>query len=68
MTADAYLVIRCDADKATETDGRCGSEASWPVRVENHTELRRLIRDQRGWHRPRPGRDICPDCWKEGRR
>jgi len=25
-------------------------------------------RIERGWRRPRPGRDICPDCWREGRR
>lgn len=67
MTADAYLVIHCDAEDPTESDGRCGTEHGWPTRVENHTELRRLLKT-RGWHRHRPGRDICPDCWKEGRR
>lgn len=68
MTADAHLVIRCDADDDAEADGRCGAEGSWPARVGSHTELRRLLRTERGWRRPRPGRDICPDCWKEGRR
>ncbi|TSB26605.1 hypothetical protein FNJ62_11165 [Streptomyces benahoarensis] len=60
MTVDAYLVIRCDAEDPASSDGRCDTEHSWPTRVENHTELRRLLRSERGWHRPRPGRDVCP--------
>ncbi len=70
MTADAYLVIRCDGNDPTEPDGRCGAEAHWPIRFEPHThrELRRLLRTHRGWRRPRPGRDICPGCWAAGRR
>ncbi|MFF3735168.1 hypothetical protein ACFYXM_34085 [Streptomyces sp. NPDC002476] len=67
VTADAYLVIRCDANDPAASDGQCDTEHSWPVRVAHHTELRRLL-STRGWHRPRPGRDICPDCWKQGRR
>ncbi|MYW00235.1 hypothetical protein [Streptomyces sp. SID3343] len=68
MTADAYLMIRCDAPAAASTDGRCDTEHGWPVRVETHTALRRLLAT-RGWHRlGRPARDICPDCWKEGHR
>ncbi len=39
MTADAYLVPRCDAENPAEADGSCGSEGRWQVRVENHTEL-----------------------------
>ena len=39
ITADAHLVIRCDAGNPAETEGHCGSEGSWPIRVENHTEL-----------------------------
>lgn len=39
ITADAHLVIRCDAGNFAETEGHCGSEGSWPIRVENHTEL-----------------------------
>lgn len=66
MSADAYLVIRCDQADTTETDGRCGAEAHWPVRFEphNHTELRRLLKEHRGWDRKREGRrliDLCPD-------
>lgn len=68
MTADAYLVIRCDASDPEEVDGQCGSEGTWPVRVAHHTELRYLLRQQRGWRRPIPGRDICPACWTVGRR
>lgn len=68
MTADAYLVIRCDAPDPEETDGQCGSEGTWPVPVDHHTQLRRLLNQQRGWRRPKPGRDICPACWAAGRR
>lgn len=68
MSADVYHVVRCDAGDPAAPDGRCGSEGHWPVRVANHTELRRLLREGRGWRRPRPGRDICPECWEVGRR
>ncbi|MDF2710618.1 MAG: hypothetical protein K0R62_6270 [Nonomuraea muscovyensis] len=68
MTADAYLVIRCEATDETSNgvDGDCVAEASWPIRFEphNHTELRRLIKEQRGWDRQRrDGRlvDLCPE-------
>lgn len=63
MTADAYLVIRCDH----RTDGE-GCDAEWghAVRVANHTELRRHLKD-RGWTRGR-GKDFCPDHPKESRR
>lgn len=57
MTADAYLIIRCD-------DPRCEvPEAHWPVRFEPHThrELRRLLKTRRGWRRTRDGRDLCPE-------
>ncbi|BDH12615.1 hypothetical protein HOK021_37940 [Streptomyces hygroscopicus] len=39
MTADACPAPHCDAEKSAETDGLFASERSWPVRVENHTEL-----------------------------
>ncbi|MFF2571128.1 hypothetical protein [Streptomyces sp. NPDC058084] len=68
MSADSYLVVLCDAAKPDGPDGRCDSEGTWPVRVANHTELRRLLRTERGWRRPKPGRDICPGCWAAGRR
>lgn len=58
MTADVYLVIRCDRrDPAGE---RCDTEHGSPVRVRNHTELRRYLKT-RGWRRTRDGRDICPE-------
>ncbi|MFJ2752736.1 hypothetical protein [Streptomyces sp. NPDC087297] len=68
MTADAYLTVRCDAKDPEMPDGQCDREGHWPVRVANHTHLRRLLRTDRGWRRPKPGRDICPDCWAAGRR
>ncbi|MFF7824234.1 hypothetical protein ACFZCM_03325 [Streptomyces rochei] len=63
MSADAYLVIRCDETDGTQIDGRCASEGTWPVRHDPHThrELRRLLKTHRGWRRTRDGRDICPD-------
>lgn len=68
MSADKYLIVTCDAAVPDGLDGECNTEAHWPLRVDTHTELRQLLRAERGWHtRPR-GRDICPDCWKAGRR
>jgi hypothetical protein len=65
VTADAYLVLRCDAadDSDAGIDGDCVAEGTWPVRFEPHThrELRRLLKVHRGWRRTRDGRDICPD-------
>ena len=60
MTADAYLVIRCDGDDCPAPEGH------WPVRFEphTHTELRRLLKERRGWRRARrDGRlvDLCPE-------
>ena len=64
MTADAYLVLRCDAPDDTDAgiDGDCMAEGSWPIRFEPHThrELRRLLKG-RGWRWTRDGRDLCPD-------
>ncbi|MFH8620137.1 hypothetical protein ACH4E8_34355 [Streptomyces sp. NPDC017979] len=59
MSADSYLVVRCDAPG-------CDAEGHWPVRhiPYTHTELRRLLRIERGWSRPRSnGRleDRCPN-------
>ncbi|MEO3976793.1 hypothetical protein [Streptomyces sp. CAU 1734] len=63
MTADSYLVIRCDGTDPSECDNRCGAEGTWPIRVWTHAELRRLLRTERGWSRRyRPSRDLCPDC------
>ncbi|MEU3447221.1 hypothetical protein AB0H29_08320 [Streptomyces thermolilacinus] len=70
MAADAYLVICCDAPDPDETDGRCSAEGHWPVRVRTHTELRRLLRTDRGWSRRRiDGQllDLCPDHAEETR-
>ncbi|TMU96478.1 hypothetical protein [Streptomyces sp. DASNCL29] len=56
-----HLVIRCDAGNPDETEGRCGSEGSWPIRVENHTELQlaglgvRLLRPVRKGEPERAG-------------
>jgi hypothetical protein len=68
VTAVSYPVLRCDAKVPDAPDGECGSEGYSPGWVANHTELRRLLRKECGWRRPKPGRDICPDCWAAGRR
>ncbi|MBP5938558.1 hypothetical protein [Streptomyces acidiscabies] len=68
MSAGKYLVVTCDAASPRDLDGECSAEAHWPLRVDTHTELRRLLHTQRGWHTRPGGRDICPDCWKAGRR
>lgn len=65
MTADAYLVIRCESADEREPDGRCCAEGHWPIRFDPHThaELRRLLKT-RGWSRKRHhGQliDLCPD-------
>lgn len=60
MSADAYLVLRCDHDR----DGAgCNAETHWPVRFEPHThrELRRLVKQRDGWRFTRDGRDLCPE-------
>lgn len=57
MTAETYHAIRCDQHTNGE---RCGEEWGHPVRVANHRELRRHLKD-RGWRRTRDGRDLCPD-------
>ncbi|MEU5580983.1 hypothetical protein ABZ791_30365 [Streptomyces huasconensis] len=63
MTADAYLIIRCDGDDCP------APEAHWPVRHDPHThsELRRLLKVHRGWRRTRDGRDLCPSHTEETR-
>jgi hypothetical protein len=63
MTADAYLVIRCDHVDGGE---ECDEEWGHPVRVANHTELRRHLK-AKGWTRSR-GKDFCPDHPKESQR
>jgi hypothetical protein len=60
MTADAYLIVHCNATDPSSSDGQCDSEGHWPVRVANHRELRRLLKAERGWRWTRDGRDLCP--------
>lgn len=64
MTADSYLVVRCDGRTPDGQD--CDTEGHWPVRVETHRQVRRLLRVHRGWRWTRSGRDLCPDCAKAG--
>lgn len=59
MTADVCLLILCEQADCESPEGH------WPVRHEPHThqELRRLLKEHRGWaRRLRDGRlvDLCP--------
>jgi hypothetical protein len=60
-----YVTLTCDV-KDTPI-GWCMSEDSGPGFPKSATDARRVLHQQ-GWHRTRDGRDICPNCWKAGRR
>lgn len=58
MTATNYPVIRCDGSV------HCDAETGYP----GATTAAEVRRGAREWHQRPGGRDICPDCWKDGRR
>jgi len=60
VTAASYPVIRCDGS------ARCDAETGHPTAT-TATDVRKL-RTPDGWCQRPGGRDICPDCWKAGRR
>jgi hypothetical protein len=61
VTAARYVVLRCNGPE-------CGNETHHPFSDSmTVTELRRA-RAEDGWHARPGGRDICPNCWKEGHR
>ncbi|MFB7936650.1 hypothetical protein [Streptomyces sp. NPDC056049] len=62
MTAASYPVIRCDGEE--NLGGPCDAETSSPLAL-TVTDVRQLNPD---WHQRPGGRDICPDCWKDGLR
>ena len=67
MTADAYLVLRCDGRDSS--GGECDAETHLPVRTASHTELRRIRRAD-GWRTRRsrsggPLFDFCPNHAKK---
>lgn len=57
--------IRCDA--VADDSYTCMTESEGPDHGLTMNQLRDALAAQ-GWHHKREGRDICPDCWKEGRR
>lgn len=60
----AYSTICCDAD----VDGaQCMAEDS-PLGMPKSATIARQRLANEGWRYTRAGRDICPTCWKEGRR
>lgn len=58
MSARPY--IRCDGDGCMVEDQPAGSPVTF-------TEARRRLH-KFGWHFTQTRRDICPRCWKAGRR
>jgi hypothetical protein len=60
-----YVSITCDVE---DTDfGPCMSEDSGLGAPKTAAQARHRIRGS-GWHRTRDGRDICPNCWADGKR
>jgi hypothetical protein len=62
----AYITIACDAER-TPGD-RCMAEDSPPGSASRTGTAARTRLRREGWRHTRDGRDICPDCWKAGRR
>ncbi|TGG81680.1 hypothetical protein [Streptomyces albus] len=59
MSADLYAAVNCDGPD-------CFNAIHYPD-ARTATDVRRRSR-QDGWHRRPGGRDLCPSCWKEGKR
>ncbi|MFD8949415.1 hypothetical protein ACFV0B_11230 [Streptomyces xanthophaeus] len=57
MTADNFPSINCDGPE-------CSKATHHPF-AKNAGDVRRLRRPE-GWRQRPAGRDICPDCWKDG--
>lgn len=67
LTAASYRVLRCDAKPFAGKAQPCGSEGSAPYEPPTYRNLRAWLKGH-GWRQRPGGRDICPNCWKEGRR
>lgn len=61
----AVVWIECDAE--TSPGERCHVHDTPPGTPRTATAARARLKRQ-GWHRTNSGRDICPDCWAQGRR
>ncbi|MER7953879.1 hypothetical protein [Streptomyces sp. NPDC096030] len=59
MSGVLYPAVECDGPDCSNATH---SASAWTV-----TEVRRQGRED-GWHQRPGGRDICPDCWKDGQR
>lgn len=61
------ISLQCDGRPgADHRFGHCPNVGTAPYPWQNRTATR-LRRALRGlWHRTSDGRDICPQCWKEG--
>lgn len=61
MTAFSIAVVRCNGAPD------CGAETHTPFET-SRASVVRDFRKKDGWHTRPGGRDICPNCWKEGHR
>ncbi|WP_405769232.1 hypothetical protein OG539_32665 [Actinacidiphila glaucinigra] len=61
----AYAVIACDVEP--DPGALCPAEF-YPASLACTATETRVDARRNGWHRTADGRDICPDCWKAGRR
>lgn len=60
-----YATVACDAEVGP--GDRCMAEGTTAALASTAAQVRAYLRGQ-GWHRTTTGQDICPDCWKAGRR
>lgn len=60
MSGTLYPEVSCDGPG-------CFAAIHYPA-TRTITEVRRTARTRDGWRQRPGGRDICPDCWKAGRR
>lgn len=60
-------VIYCDALSCFVDGHPCMATHQAPPEITTVRAMRRHLRAL-GWHTQKGGRDICPECWKEGHR
>ncbi|MEU9703051.1 hypothetical protein [Streptomyces sp. NPDC047981] len=60
MSGTLYPEVSCDGPG-------CHAAIHYPA-AHTVTDVRRAAHELDGWHQRPGGRDICPDCWKDGQR
>jgi hypothetical protein len=58
-------LIYCDAPLDGADAPPCMLNPDTPYGITSVRTMRRYLRSQ-GWHTLKGGRDICPECWREG--